>query len=50
MDRTPKNQEGQPPTKSADETASRLRDKERGQKGGANKERTEEQIEDVTRP
>ena len=50
MDKTPKNQEGQRPTETPEETAARLREKERGQMGEANRERTEERIEDATRP
>lgn len=49
MDKTPKNQEGQPPTDTPEKTAARLREKERGQMGAANKERTEERIEDASR-
>lgn len=42
-----RNQEGQPPTRNADETARRLQEKARGQIGEANRERTEDQIEEV---
>jgi hypothetical protein len=45
--KTPKNQVGQPPTRTPDETEDRLREKERGQMGGANRIRTEEQIDEV---
>jgi hypothetical protein len=43
----PRNQEGQPPTRRPDETEARLKEKERAQRGAANKERTEEQIDEV---
>jgi hypothetical protein len=46
-DRTPRNQVGQKPTRKPDETEERLREKEREQMGGANKVRTEEQIDEV---
>lgn len=39
---TPRNQEGQKPTKNAKETKKRLEEKAKAQKGGANKRRTEE--------
>lgn len=39
---TPRNQEGQKPTKSPKETKKRLEEKAKAQKGGANKRRTEE--------
>lgn len=38
---TPRNQEGQKPTKGGKETARRLEEKARGQTGGSNKRRTE---------
>lgn len=44
---TPKNQIGQPPTRTADETEERLEEKLRGQSGAANKVRTEDQIDEV---
>jgi hypothetical protein len=43
----PKNQEGQAPTRNADETEARLQEKERSQRGAANKERTEQQIDEI---
>ena len=39
---TPRNQEGQKPTKNPKETKKRLEEKAKAQKGGANKRRTEE--------
>jgi hypothetical protein len=45
--RVPRNDEGQPPTKSPDETEERLKEKERAQRGGANKQRTQDQIDEV---
>lgn len=38
---TPRNQEGQKPTKGGKDTAKRLEEKARGQAGGSNKRRTE---------
>lgn len=46
-DRTPKNEVGQPPTQTPEETEERLEEKARDQKGGANKVRTEEHIDEV---
>jgi hypothetical protein len=43
----PRNEEGQPPTRSAKETEERLEEKARAQRGGANKDRTEDQIDKV---
>jgi hypothetical protein len=43
----PRNQEGQPPTRSPDETEERLEEKARAQRGAANRDRTKEQIDDV---
>ena len=43
----PRNQVGQPPTRKPDETEARLQEKERDQRGGANRMRTEEQIDEV---
>jgi hypothetical protein len=43
----PRNEKGQAPTRTPEETEERLEQKQRGQKGGANKERTEEQIDEV---
>ncbi len=40
--RTPRNQEGQKPTKNATETKQRLEEKAKAQQGGANKRKTEE--------
>ena len=44
---TPKNETGEPPTRSPEETERRLREKEGEQMGQANRERTEEQIEEL---
>ena len=44
---TPRNQEGQRPTKNAGETEKRLEEKARTQRGGANKPRTADQIDEV---
>jgi hypothetical protein len=44
---TPRNQAGQKPSRTPDETERRLREKERAQRGGANRVRTEEQIDEV---
>lgn len=49
MPETPRNQEGQKPTRDPDETEQRLREKEQAQRGEANRVRTEEQIEEVRR-
>lgn len=50
-DKTAKNQVGQAPTRTPEETEERLKEKARDQKGGANKVRTEEQIDEVrTKP
>lgn len=46
-DKDPRNQAGQPPTRTPEETGDRLEEKARDQKGGANKVRTEEQIDEV---
>ena len=46
-DKTPKNQVGQPPTRTPDETEERLEEKQRGQTGEANRIRTDEQIDEV---
>lgn len=43
----PRNQAGQSPTRTAQETEERLEEKARDQKGGANKVRTEERIDEV---
>jgi hypothetical protein len=48
MEKTPKNQEGQPPTKDPDETVDRLEQKKREGIGGANRERIEDQEREVT--
>lgn len=45
--RTPQNQAGQKPTRTPEETEERLKEKEREQRGGANRVRTEEQIDEV---
>lgn len=39
---TPRNQEGQKPTKTSKETKQRLEEKARAQQGGANKRKTQE--------
>jgi hypothetical protein len=44
---SPRNEVGEPPTHSAKETEERLREKERAQHGGANRERTDRQIDEV---
>ncbi|MGH2378248.1 MAG: hypothetical protein ACRDGT_07200 [Candidatus Limnocylindria bacterium] len=47
----PKNQAGQPPTRTPDETEERLEEKERGMRGKADRLRTEDQIDEVrTKP
>lgn len=46
---TPRNEEGQPPTRTPDETAERLEEKARRQVGEANKDRTAQQIDEVKR-
>lgn len=46
-EKTPRNQEGQPPTRTPAETEERLEEKARDQQGGANKDRTEERIDEV---
>lgn len=43
----PRNQEGQPPTRTPEETEDRLEEKARAQRGEANKARTAEQIDEV---
>jgi hypothetical protein len=43
-DKTPRNQEGEPPTRSATETEERLEEKERADRGQANKDRIEAKI------
>lgn len=40
--KTPRNQEGQKPTRTPKETKQRLEEKAKAQKGGANKRKTEE--------
>jgi hypothetical protein len=47
MKETPRNQEGQPPTRNAAETEERLEEKEREGRGEANRERIEEKIESL---
>ena len=44
---TPKNQEGQPPTRTPDETVDRLEQKKREDVGGANRERIRDQEREV---
>lgn len=46
-ERIPKNQLGQKPSRTPEETEERLKEKERDQRGAANKVRTEEQIDEV---
>ncbi len=43
-DKTPRNQEGQPPTRTADETEDRLEEKSDEDRGQANKDRIEAKI------
>lgn len=43
----PKNIAGQRPSRTPEETEERLKEKEREQRGGANRVRTEEQIDEV---
>ncbi|HEY6958194.1 MAG TPA: hypothetical protein VI814_05180 [Candidatus Limnocylindria bacterium] len=45
-DSTPRNEEGQPPTKNKNETIERLEEKKKGS-GGANQERMEDQEREV---
>ena len=45
--KTPRNEEGQPPTKDPKETVARLEEKKRGA-GGANQERIEDQEREVS--
>ena len=45
--KTPRNDEGQPPTKDPKETVARLEEKKRDAEGGANRERIEDQERDV---
>ena len=42
-DKTPRNEEGQPPTKGGRDTVERLEEKKRNEAGRANKERIEDQ-------
>jgi hypothetical protein len=42
--KTPRNQEGQPPTRNATETEDRLEEKEQEDRGQANKDRIEAKI------
>ncbi len=44
MAETPRNQEGQKPTRTPDETQRRLEEKKTAQRGKANKSRTDERI------
>ena len=46
-ERIPKNQVGQQPSRTPEETEERLKEKEREQRGAANRVRTEEQIDEV---
>jgi hypothetical protein len=43
-EKTPRNQEGEPPTRTADETEDRLEEKEQRDRGQANKDRIEAKI------
>jgi hypothetical protein len=47
-DKTPRNQEGQPPTKTPDETIDRLEQKKGEGRGDANRERIEQQEREVS--
>ena len=47
QEKTPRNEEGQPPTTDPEETVARLEEKKRG-RGGANQERIEDQEREVT--
>jgi hypothetical protein len=49
MNDTPRNQEGQPPTRNAKETEERLEEKEQEDRGEANRERIEAKIETLDR-
>lgn len=44
---TPRNQEGQPPTRRPEETIERLEEKAEEQRGDANRARTEDQAREV---
>ena len=46
--KTPKNQEGQPPTRTPDETVDRLEQKKKQDVGNANRERIEDQEREVS--
>lgn len=46
--KTPTNQEGQPPTRTSDETIERLEEKKQKDLGGANRERIEDQEREVS--
>ncbi len=46
--KSPQNQRGQPPTKTANETIERLEQKKRQDIGGANRERIEDQEREVS--
>jgi hypothetical protein len=43
----PRNGVGQPPTRTPEATKERLEEKERAQRGGANRDRTDRQIDEV---
>jgi hypothetical protein len=47
MKDTPRNQQGQPPTRNARETEERLEEKEQEDQGEANRERIEAKIESL---
>ena len=46
-DKTPRNEEGQPPTRGGRDTVERLEEKKRNDMGQANKERIEDQEREV---
>ena len=47
MDKRPENSEGQPPTRTPEETVDRLEQKKHEEVGGANRDRIDEQQEEV---
>ena len=47
MDKRPENSEGQPPTRTPEETVDRLEQKKHEDVGGANRDRIDEQQEEV---
>ena len=46
--KTPKNQEGEAPTRTSDETVARLEEKKKQDQGAANRERIEDQEREVS--